>query len=223
MRECAIPYHALMWWAGDVADALHHGLARANAELSREQAVYGLDALDELGLHPVLEQVLRESGYGVHREKRYPADRVKRAESHGERCDFVLTPDGRELHEPDKAGTLFDAPDAASLRECYWMEVKVAHQSTVEGPNPRYSAQVLSVSRGDVAKLNKDPDIVHAGLCFIAFLQDEEVARHDLRVWYDRCIERGLPVSYPSIRIVPITNRLGNAVAAIALAPVTKL
>jgi len=213
----------MRWSVADIADALEAGFAKENDRLAGEQAVYGLDALDEVALHPVIARAFAEAGYGVHREKRYPADRRKRRESEGERCDFVFTPDGRALAEPDRAGTLFDPADAAPLDEAFWLEVKVAWQFTIEGPNPRYSAQMLSVARRDVAKLAKDPQILHAGLCLIAFVQDEQIAKHDLAVWYERYVERGLPVGFPSRRLTPISNRIGNGVAAVAVSPVSHL
>src|SRR5687768_13172432 len=57
----------------DIADAVRSGLMETLSHLEREQAVYGLDALDELALHPVLAEALRRSGHGVHREVRYPS------------------------------------------------------------------------------------------------------------------------------------------------------
>ena len=52
-------------------------------------------------------------GLGVHREQRYPADRARRRESEGERCDFVLTPDGRPLAAPDDSTVLPPTPPQA--------------------------------------------------------------------------------------------------------------
>ncbi|MCI0676609.1 MAG: hypothetical protein L0Y42_12645, partial [Phycisphaerales bacterium] len=66
----------------DIADAVQSGLMETVSQLEREQAVYGLDALDELALHPVLAEVFRRSGHGVYREVRYPSDRKAR-ESEG--------------------------------------------------------------------------------------------------------------------------------------------
>jgi len=212
-----------IWSVADVADALEEGIRREETRLRIDQAVYGLDALDERHLHLIIAQGLREAGYGVHREVRYPADRRKWRESEGERCDFVITHDGRPLRESERARTLFDSPDCAELDEAFWLEVKAAWQHTIEGPNPRYTAQMLTVARGDVGKLSKDRDILHAGLAMIAFVESEDIARHDVRVWYERYIERGLPVGYPSLRMTSILNRLGNSVCAMAICPVSHL
>ncbi len=211
------------WSIADIADALASSLRDEDSRLRAEQAVYGLDALDEVRLHPVIARGLREAGYGVHREIRYPADRNRLRESEGERCDFVLTQDGRDLREPDRKRTLFDSPSAVDVEDAFWLEIKVAWQYVMEGPNPRYTAQMLTVARGDVAKLSKDRSILHAGLAMIAFVENEEIAHHDLRVWYERYVSRGFPVGYPSTRLPPISNRLGNGVAAIALCPINHL
>ena len=69
----------------DIADALEAGLVAAAQRLDDEQAVYGLDASNELELHPRLAEAIASAGYGVHREQRYPSDRKKRKESEGER------------------------------------------------------------------------------------------------------------------------------------------
>ena len=85
-----------MWSVADIADALEIGLTHKAEQLDKEQAVRGLDSLEELDLHPIIAAALLEAGYGVHREQRYPADQLKRKRSEGERCDFVLTQDKLE-------------------------------------------------------------------------------------------------------------------------------
>lgn len=192
------------------------------SQLEREQAVYGLDALDELALHPVLAEVFRRSGHGVYREVRYPSDRKAR-ESEGERCDFVLTPNGRELAQPGAPGSLFDPADAVELCDAFWLEVKVVSQFTVGGANPYYSSQLLATVRQDVTKLSKDPGILQAGLLIVLFAEDERVAEHDLGAWLDQCLKRGLPIGAPARRTLCINDRLGNRCCAIAVYPVSHL
>jgi hypothetical protein len=247
----------MTWAIADIADAVEAGLRREADAFDREQAVYGLDTLSELELHPLLVSALKQAGFGVHREERYPADRCKRSESCGERCDIVLTPAGCPLAWPAAPGiasaralgpasaivqpTLFEdaappaparacgqpahppLPPACQLEDAFWLEVKVVSQFTIEGPNRSYSSQLLSTVRQDVTKLSKDPGILHAGLLNVHFAIDERVARHDLAMWIDRCLQRGLPIAAPSTRIVPITDRIGNAVCAIAACPVSHL
>lgn len=211
------------WIIADLADAVEAGLRRRIGELDLEQAVYGLDSLDELRLHRILAEALQEGGFGVFREQRYPADRKRRRFSEGERCDLVLTPGGRPLEQPDAAGTLFDAPDAVTLADAFWLEVKIVAQFTVEGPNPNYSSQLLSTIRHDITKLSKDPGILHAGLLIVMFVRDHAVARHDLGIWQSRCVERGQPISAPSQRELPISDRIGNGLCVVSLYPVSHL
>ncbi len=208
----------------DIADAIEAGLRDRCARLDLEQAVYGLDALDELALHPIIAEALRaHGGFGVHREQRYPGDRMRRRVSEGERCDFVLTPDGRELVKEDARGTLFDAPDSIGLDEAFWLEAKIVSQFTIDGPNHNYSSQLLSTVREDIVKLAKDPGILQAGLLIILFVRDEQVIDNDLNIWQNRCIERGLPIGAPSRRTFPLADRHGNACCAIAVYPIAHL
>jgi hypothetical protein len=206
-----------MWSLPDIADAVEAGLRREAERLDAEQSVRGLDGGDELDLHPVLAVALAAAGYGVHREPRYPGDRRRRRESEGERCDLVLTPDDRPLTKPQAQATLFEDPRAVDLEDAFWLEVKVVHQHTPEGPNHTYASQLLSTVRQDVTKLSKDPGILHAGLLIVLFVADATVADHDLRVWQDRCLERGLPITAPCCRAFPVRDRLGNACCAVAL------
>jgi hypothetical protein len=212
-----------MWSIADIADVLETGLRERNAQLDAEHAVYGLDALEEVALHPVLAEALALGGFGVHREQRYPADRIRHRESEGRRCDFVLTPDRLPLREPDAKATLFDPPEAVELDEAFWLEVKVVAQFTPEGPNRNYASQLLSTVGQDVTKLSKDPDILRAGILIVLFVRDAIVAEHDLGVWQDRCLERGLPIGAPSLRMLSMTDRLGNGVCAISVYPVNHL
>lgn len=213
----------MLWSPADLADAAEFGLRAAADQLDLEQAVYGLDALDELRLHPILAAGFASAGYGVFREQRYPADRPKLSESHGERCDLVLTHDNRPLAVTGKAQTLFEPPDAAGFDDAFWLEIKVVSQFTIEGPNANYSSQLLSGVRHDVTKLSKDPGILHAGLLIVLFVHNHEIAAHDLRIWQERCLSRGLPIGAPSQRFIPVTDRMSNTIAAVSLFPVSHL
>jgi hypothetical protein len=211
------------WFIADIADAVEQGLLRAADAFDAEQAVRGIDALEEAALQPRIAEALTEAGYGVHREIRYPADRRKRRESEGERCDLVLTPDGRGLRQPGAKATLFEPSDAVELDEAFWLELKVVSQYTLEGANRSYASQLLSTVRSDVTKLSKDPGILHAGLLIVLFVAEERVAEHDLKIWQDRCLKRCLPIGAPSMRFLRITDRLGHRVCALALYPVSHL
>jgi hypothetical protein len=74
-----------MWRHDDLLDALARGVADAEAALAREQAPYGLDALHELQLHPILAAALVAPapgpGFGVIREQPYPQEWVGKPSS----------------------------------------------------------------------------------------------------------------------------------------------
>lgn len=212
-----------MWSYADIADALHEGLQAEAQRHDEEHAVYGLDALDELTLHPFIETALKQAGYGVHREQRYPADRSKRKESEGDRCDFVLTTDAQSLRTSEQKATLFDDPNAVDLDEAFWLEVKIVAQFREDGPNRQYASQLLSAVRQDVTKLSRDEGILHAGLLIVLFVQNELVADHDLSVWQDKCLERGLPIAAPNRRSFSIADRMGHSLCSLALYPVRHL
>lgn len=213
----------LPYFPSDIVDAVIEGLRQRAAALDAEHAVRGIDALDEVSLHPIIAEGLTTAGYGVHREVRYPADRRKRKTSEGERCDFALTPGHRPLRNPEAAATLFDSSDAVDLDDAFWLEVKVVAQFTPDGSNRQYASQLLSTVGQDVAKLSKDQGILHAGLLLILFVHRAEVAEHDLGIWQDRCIGRGLPIAAPSVRQMTISDRIGNGVCMAALYPVRHL
>jgi len=211
-----------VWSIAEIADALEAAL-RAEADRNdHEQSVRGLDALDELSLHPLLAGGLSAAGHGVFGEQHYPTVGRRQRDSEGERCDLVLTPGGRDLNDPSREPTLFDPPDAVALDEAFWLEVKVVCQLTPEGPNQRYASQLLSTVREDVTKLSRNRGIRHSALLIILFAEDRSTAEHDLAAWLDRCLGRGLPVGSPSLRTFGITDRLGNGVCAVALYPVAR-
>jgi hypothetical protein len=213
----------IRWCVADIADAVADGLSRCEAELRAEQAVRGLDALDEVSLHPLLATSLESAGFGAHREQRYVEHRRRRSRAKGRRCDVVLTPDARPLQDPQAAATLFEDPEAVPLREAFWLEVKTVSQFTETGPNAAWSNELLGTVKQDVAKLAGDAGILHAGLLIVLWTADLETATHDLGIWQDRCLSRGLPIAAPSQRHFPIQNRLGNAFCVMHLCPVHHL
>ena len=206
------------WSPADIADAVHQGLLQRAAEDDLEQAVYGFDALDELGMHPIIQNALREPGYGVWPEQRYPGDRKKKSKkSHGRRCDIVLAPDNQPLRDPQVKSTLFDAPNATDFEDAYWLEVKLVAQFETGGPFKRYASELLSPVASDIKKLWNDPHIYHAGLLLILLTHDQATSEHDLFTWHRRCLERGYPVSAPAVRGFKITERIGNGYCAAAV------
>jgi hypothetical protein len=215
----------MAWDLTDIADAVAGGLMRRAAADDAEQAVYSIDALDELGLHPILHESLRAGGYGVWPEQRYPSDRApRRSKSQGQRCDVVLTREVEQtLVDPDAEQTLFAPPDSLPLEAAFWLEIKTVSQFTTEGPFAHYGKEMLNPVSRDLRKLAADRLIFHAGLLLVLFTADEQTARHDLNAWLLRITRKGYPVAPAAERHHPITDRLGNGHLAVALYAVRRL
>jgi hypothetical protein len=214
----------MRWDVVEILESADAALRVAAAEADAEQAVYGIDALDELGLHPIIQQGLRDAGFGVWPEQAYPSARTaRRRKSEGQRCDVVLSPSARPLVDPEAEATLFSPEDALALENAYWLEIKTVSMFTTEGPFARYSAELLSPVRSDIRKLAQDPLIYHAGLLLVLFTTDRDTAEHDLAVWEHRVLSKGYPVAPPIVRHTDITDRLGNAHMAVAQFPVRRL
>lgn len=228
-----------MWRAEELVGYLAEGLRGAEQALREEHAVRGLDAMEELELHPILGAALAGAGYGVVREQPYPGEVEARAKrSARDRCDLVVLPEAgvplldpvAELKAVDRAtGTLFEAmaeeivpagrvfgPD-----EGFWLEVKAVHQvGYVEGvprPNAGYAGELLKGPAKDVVKLASEPYISFGGALVLLFAQDERVVRHDLAVAAAQWLDQDLPVGEPVIECVPIEDRVGNAVCGVSL------
>lgn len=208
------------WCVASLTDAIEIGLRQEEDRLHKEQSVLGLDARDEVELHQVLASALDIAGYGAHREIRYPSARRHRKRSVGDRCDLVLTPDSSPLQFPENESSLFDDDTAVALDDAFWLEVKVVSQFTEAGGNSAYSSNLLSTVREDVTKLSRDIGILHAGLLILLFTATTEIADHDLGIWQDKCLEKGLPIAAPSNRVIPINDRLGNRFCTVRIYPV---
>jgi len=214
----------MRWDVVELCEIVAGGLHRRAVEADEEQAVYGIDVLDELQLHPLIQQPLRNAGLGVHPEQSYPSDRIgRKRRSEGKRCDIVLTPDERVLVDPEAEATLFEPPDVVPLESAFWLEVKTVSQFTTEGPFPHYSNELLSPVRDDVRKLAQDGLIYHAGLLLVLFTESDVVSKHDLQLWEMRCAQKGYPIASPTVRDFGITDRMGNALCTVALFPVRRL
>jgi hypothetical protein len=88
------------WSLSSILQVCTAALQQHEALLREEQAVRGIDALDEASVQQLLAIALREQGFGVFRETPYPqaalASRAmqsasSRGKSARERCDLVLT------------------------------------------------------------------------------------------------------------------------------------
>lgn len=230
-------------WSGrELVEISAQTLRDRDRALREEQAVSGLDALDEVGLHPVLGEGFRGHGLGVHPEQMYAGviqDRAIRRDR--ERCDLVLArdPEARlidpvaELVEIDRAsGTLFEPvaesiiPDGAVVEagEAYWLEVKtvsqVAFVSGTPGPNSAYASQLVGGPAADIVKLAREPTIEHGGSMMVLFTQDIETGEHDIGQMFHRLLDKDLPVSESVWEAFEIEDRAGNGACVVALAGV---
>jgi hypothetical protein len=218
-----------MWQAVSIVRIVTDGLERAASDREREDAVSGIDRLEETQLQPLIAEALHRAGLGVWPEQRYPADRIHRRRSQGRRCDLVLTDSitlspVRALAVADSAADpskkISERPDAPLPPDAFWLEIKTVAQFTAEGPARDYSPRLLGDVAADVGKMASDPDIRYAGVLLVLFTRDRETARHDLLAWQLRCSEKDLPVFSPAVGGFCLNDRVGNGHATVALFPV---
>lgn len=149
--------HSRVWSSSHILSLCREALQQEEARRIAEQAVYGLESLDEVELHPILAASLAAAGFGVLREQLYPAEWRRRTgrrkhlpeDSERQRCDLVLTPHPGQMladalaaqreadrHAAALRGTLFehlapaapDPPAGIDSGECFWLEVKAVGQ-----------------------------------------------------------------------------------------------
>lgn len=230
-----------MWSIDQIADLVAESLSAENLRLREEDAVAGVDALDETPMHPIVAAHLARSGLGVLREQPFPTPgRARPRNSERQRCDLVLTHEpGLGLSDPvevdrrrhELTGTLFEpvAARAAAVagvlpEEALWLELKVCGQfefvSGVPCPNSAYASGVVRGPAMDIRKLARERAIRHAASVLILFAFSEETARHDLQIAAHRWLDQSLPIREPVVRVVPIDDRIGNSVAAVCVTPV---
>lgn len=223
----------------DILSSVLAELAQRADDLDQEHAVRGIDSLSELQLHALIDDALRQSNYGVHREAHYPSDGDAYTKpTHRQRCDFVLTPDpAQKLIDPAvelrqlalAQDTLFaglPAPEHATGTTCppadaWWIEVKAAAQHAyrdgIPSPNQRYGHELVTGLQTDLCKLAADPQIWHGCVLAILFTESEDIAKHDLNQAASICIDQGLPVRSPLIGCESITDRAGNGCVSVGL------
>jgi hypothetical protein len=206
-----------VWSTADIADAVEAGLLARRAADDAEQAIYGFDALPELGLHPLLHQSLRDAGFGVYPEQRYPGAWNNRKRSEGRRCDVVLTRQGLPLRDPSLRDTLFGQTDAEDADTAYWLEIKTVAQFEEGRPFRRYSAELFAPVTDDVRKIWSDGVIRFGGLLLVLFTLNQEVAEHDVAAWHQRCVIKGVPAGCPAVRGFEVADRVGNGWCCIAV------
>lgn len=208
----------LRWDFSTLADQFGRTLERAEAELRLEQAVYGLDAKDELMLHALLADGLRKD-YGVAREVHYPSSAGNKL-SHRQRCDLVLTPVGRALKLDSAPPTLFDPPDLCPPDEALWLEVKVAYQFREGGVrHGGYGPQWRSAVIDDLRKMEADEKIHEAGLVLIVFNESADILEKDLQLFEDVLAQKEVLAGFRQVRSVPILERIGHRLCTAAVWP----
>lgn len=211
--------HSLPLDLSTLADRLTALLRDREAQLRQEQAVYGLDSLAETDFHALLAQGLAAGGYEVAREVHYPST-VGRKLSYRPRCDLVLSPRGRPLRLDSAPPSLFDPPDCAAPEEALWMEVKAAYQ--FRAPDVRhegYGAQWRTGVIGDLRKMEDDPRIRTACLLLILFVESAQVLEHDLELFETLLIQQEVLAGDRQVRSLPILDRMGHSLCALALWP----
>ena len=231
----------VQWPREEIAAALAEGLREQERDLLAEQAVHGLDALDEVELHPLLAAGIRAGGLGAFPEIPYPTDAdASRKMSERERCDLVLTPAGatgiadslRTRKDVRQAQDTLFAPLAAQLAapapgltdpaEAFWLEVKTvgqfAYVDGVAGPNRMYASQ-FNTCLADVRKLARATALRHTALAIVLFASTAEVAEHDLGAFAHKCLDHDLPLAGLVTERVEIADRIGNTVCVLGLVP----
>lgn len=190
--------------------------------LDLEQAVYGLDHLDELALHPILAAGFEATPLEVAREVIYPLHRDRPSRSQGIRCDLVLSPQGMPLREETEALPLFVEPETTAPEQAYWLEVKAAAQHMEARVNPGYASLLTGPVGGDVLKLRSDPVIRHAGLLVIRFAASEAHASDQLHRWRRSRAAEKLPWVDVNTEGFALNNRAGNGWCAVTLITVRR-
>lgn len=227
------------WDLDAITEALAAGLRRAEADLAEEHAVHGLDALDEIGLHPILASGLAAIDLAVFRETPYPGQPgTLPKESERLRCDLVVAAPGatgvsdKVLQGKEMRGmsdSLFaevaerlTAPPKgfAAPEDALWLEIKTVGQySYVDGfagPNRSYASQ-FNQCRHDLKKLGLARGVEHAALVLVLFHERTEIAEHDLTAFVHKCLDHHLPVAGLTTASLPIADRIGNAVCTVGL------
>jgi hypothetical protein len=208
----------MLWDLSIVADQIARVIESAEAEKRLEQAVYGLDSMDEKAIQAMLADGLSR-WYEVAREVHYPSS-VGNKLTHRARCDLVLSPKDRPLKRDSSPVTLFDPPDLCEPKDALWLEVKVAYQFR-EG-NVRhggYGSQWRNAVVSDLKKMEAEQPIREAGLLLIVFNESAEILEKDLDLFESTLVIQEVLAGFRQVRSVKITERIGHRLCTAALWP----
>jgi hypothetical protein len=207
-----------VWDFGHLCDRLADALREKEDSLRLEQAVYGLDAMDELSIVALLAQGLARS-YSIAREVHYPST-VGRKLTHRPRCDLVLSQLGRPLRLDTSPATLFDPSDPCPPDEAMWLEVKIAYQYGEAGARHKgYGRQWTSAVVADLVKIEHEPMIRDAALALVVFNESQEILNKDLELFETLLAEKQVLAGFRRVRTIPILDRIGHHVCSVALWP----
>ena len=201
-----------------LADAIARAIEAREADLRLEQAVYGLDVLDELPLQTLVAAGL-SSSWSVGREVHYPST-VGRKLTHRPRCDLVLAPTGFPLRLDREPPSLFEPQQFTRPEDAFWLEVKRAAQFKL--PDVRhggYGNQWRQAVVKDLQKMEADPLIRHAALLVVVFTESLAVVEKDLQLFEDVLARKEVLAGFRQVRHVPIQERMGHRLATVAAWP----
>jgi hypothetical protein len=202
----------------ELADQVQSIVGDAEAQLRLEQAVYGLDSMDELAIHALIGGGLA-AHYSVASEVHYPSSAGSTA-SHRLRCDLVLTPPGRPLRRDTRTATLFDPVDPCPPGQALWLEIKVAHQFGEGGiPHGGYGGQWRTGVVEDLRKMAGDPRIREAALLLVVFTESLAIVEKDLELFERTLVRKEVVAGFRRVRNVNIQDRLGHRVCTVAVWP----
>ena len=201
-----------------VADHLGEALKLAERELVLEQAVYGLDAREEIALQELLAAHLRKH-YDVAREVHYPSSAGAKR-THRMRCDIVLTPKNCPLKLDFLPATLFDNKQECPPSEALWLEVKAAYQFREGGMrHGGYGAQWRSAVVEDLRKMEAEALICEAALVLVVFNESAKILEKDLDLFETVLMQKEVLAGFRQVRSVPILERIGHRLCTVALWP----
>ena len=209
---------SLKWDFSTLADRLRDAVTAAEDELRLEQAVYGLDRLDERKIQALLAERLAPT-YEVAREVHYPSTRGRKL-SHRARCDLVLAQKGMPLRLDSAPPTLFDPVAMSEPGDALWLEVKVAYQFREGGVRHMgYGTQWRQRVVDDLRKIEAEPLIHEAGLVLVVFNESQAVLDKDLELFEDVLARKEVLAGFRHVRSVPIVERIGHTLCTVAVWP----
>jgi hypothetical protein len=201
-----------------LANALEQIVRAHEAQTQLEQAVFGIDSLDELKLQTVLAHGLSEH-YDVAREVHYPSTAGRKL-SHRARCDLVLSPAGAPLALDSRPPDLFTPQALTQPGDALWLEVKVAYQFREGGVrHGGYGAQWRNAVVADLRKMEDDPLIKEAALLLVVFNESADILNKDLDLFETVLAAKEVLAGFRHVRSVPILDRIGHRLCTMALWP----